>query len=373
MRIVVTGATGLVGQQVCRAALDAGHDVVALARDRKAPLARALTAYEQRTAESRPGGGLTLARGDLTDDDSLARALAGADALVHCAAIYAFGSAFAGGGATLNDEGTRAVLEAAADAGVRRAVVTSSSVTRGSSLLPEVRSERDELGLEPQPAYYASKLAQERTALAVGAERGIEVVLALPTVVLGGPWTTLAPSNAILLRFLLDPTRSTYPGGADLVDARDIAAGHLALLERGVAGERYLLGGAHATWRELHSLIAELVGAPGPYLEAGAPVAALVAGVAEAWARLAGTDPLATVEEASTVGRYYWYDSSRAAALGYAARPLRETVSSALAWLLVSAELPRWVRESLTVSDEVRAARPLVPHPLPGAGSRAGR
>ena len=83
---------------------------------------------------------------------------------------------------------------------------------------------------------------------------GLEVVLALPTVVLGGPFTRLAPSNAIVLRYLLDPTRSTFPGGCNVVDARDVGAGHLRLLEHGVAGERYLLGGEDLSWRMLHTL-----------------------------------------------------------------------------------------------------------------------
>ena len=83
----------------------------------------------------------------------------------------------------------------------------------------------------------------------------LEVVLALPTVVLGGPFTRLAPSNAIVLRYLLDPTRSTFPGGCNVVDARDVGAGHVRLLEHGIAGERYLLGGEDVSWRMLHSLV----------------------------------------------------------------------------------------------------------------------
>ncbi len=359
--MAVTGATGLLGQQVCRAALDAGHDVIAVVRNRSAPLAGALTAY----ADSAPGGSLVLARADLRSPSTLRKALSGAEGLVHCAAVYAFGASQADSIERTNSESTRSVLEAGADVGVTRVVVTSSSVTRGSSPFPTPRTETERLGLEPTPAYYLSKVAQERTALEVGAARDLAVVLALPTLIFGGPYGKLAPSNAIVLRYLLDPTRSTFPGGGNVVDVRDVAAGHLLLLRDGVAGERYLLGGDNLTWPALHGLVAELAGLPGPFVQLPAPVAMWVSAAGERWASLSGTTPLSTAEEGATVGRYYWYSCARAQALGYAARPARAAVAASLAWLMVSADLPRWVREALRLAPEVRAARPLLPRALP--------
>jgi dihydroflavonol-4-reductase len=290
-------------------------------------------------------------------------ALQGAHGLVHCAAVYAFGAERAAEVAQVNAEGTRAVIESAAAAGVARVVVTSSSVTCGSSESPVVRDESGHLGQEPTPAYFASKVSQEQEALTAGEASGIPVVLALPTVVLGGPYGRLAPSNAIVLRYLLDPTRSTYPGGCNVVDVRDVARGHLLLLERGQAGHRYLLGGQDVTWRMLHTLVAELAGLPGPYAEATAPVAWVASAVAEGWAKLTGGAPLSTREEALTVGRHYWYSTERAARLGYEPRPARDAVAASLAWLVISQDVPRFIRESLRLAPEVRAARPLVPSP----------
>ncbi|MGV1010244.1 MAG: NAD-dependent epimerase/dehydratase family protein [Dermatophilaceae bacterium] len=368
MRIAVTGATGLLGHQVCRAAVDAGHDVVAVVRDRTAPLTAALTAYPGVTGR----GSLRLARADLRNRASLSRAFAGAEGLVHCAAVYAFGAGRAESIERANCEGTRSVLEAGADAGLARVIVTSSSVTCGSSTSPTPRTEADRLGLEPAPAYYRSKVAQEHTALQVAAERDLAVVLALPTLILGGPYTTLAPSNAIVLRYLLDPTRSTFAGGGNVVDVRDVAVAHLVLLTEGVAGERYLLGGDNLTWRALHALVADLAGLPGPFLHLPAPVVSAVSAAGERWAEITGGAALATAEEATTVGRYYWYSCARAASLGYAARPAREAVAASLAWLLVGPDLPRWVREGLRVAPEVRAARALTPRQLPHGTTDAG-
>jgi dihydroflavonol-4-reductase len=355
MRVAVTGATGMVGGQVVSAARAAGHEVLAVTRPDP----------ERRGDTLRLGGhAVPRAAAALTDAASLTAALRGCDALVHCAAVYAFGAGRAAEVEQVNADGTRAVLEAAVAAGVSRTVVTSSSVTRGSSLLPRARSERDSLGAEPAPAYYASKVAQEEVALEAGRRHGIPVVLALPTVVLGGPFTRLAPSNAIVLRYLLDPTRSTFAGGCNVVDARDVGTGHVALLERGVAGERYLLGGEDVSWRTLHSLVSDLAGLPGPFGEVPTGSAWAVAAVMEWWAGVRNVTPLSTRDEASTVGRFYWYTSAKANDLGYAARPARAAVAASLAWLAISPDLPRWAREGLRLHPEVRAARDLVAAPL---------
>ena len=355
MKVAVTGATGMVGGQVVAAALAAGHEVLAIARPDP----------DHRRTQVRVGvHTVPAATAALTDPPALRAAMQGCDAVVHCAAVYAFGAARAAEVDQVNTDGTRAVLEAAAAAGIARAVVTSSSVTRGSSLLPRARSERDHLGSEPAPAYYASKVAQEEIALETGRRLDLEVVLALPTVVLGGPFTRLAPSNAIVLRYLLDPTRSTFPGGCNVVDARDVGAGHVCLLEHGVAGERYLLGGEDVSWRMLHSLVSDLAGLPGPFAEMDAGSAWAVSAATEWWAQLRDATPLTTREEASTVGRFYWYTSTKAQGLGYAARPARASVAASLAWLAVSPDLPRWAREGLRLHPEVRTARDLVAAPL---------
>lgn len=360
MRVAVTGATGLVGHHVVAAALASGHEVVAVTRPGRRLPQRLLALGE-----------VGQARANLTDASSLTLALEDVDAVVHCAAVYSYDAA-AAELTDVNVTGTRAVLEAAAAAGATRAVVTSSAVTRGSSRQPLPRDERHHLGTEPAPAYYASKVQQEQVALEVAGSTGLEVVLALPTVVLGGPYDRLGPSNAIVLRYLLDATRSTFPGGCNVVDARDVGAGHVVLLERGVPGVRYLLGGEDVSWRTLHGLVADLAGVGQPVLELPAAAAWLAAGAAEAWGRLTSTQPLSTREEATTVGRYYWYASDRAREIGYAARPAREAVAASLAWLAIGPDLPRVVQESLHLAPAVRAARPLEPRPLAGLARPTG-
>jgi dihydroflavonol-4-reductase len=346
VKVLITGAGGLVGRAAAQAALDAGHDAVAMVRP----------------GSTDPALAVPLVRADLEDPDSLRAAVEGAEVVLHCAAVFSY-DLDAAGLQRANADGTRALVEAAAAAGVRRVVVTSSSVTCGSSEGPEARDESGEL--TDGPDYFQSKLAQELAARAASARTGVELVLACPTVVIGGPDHKLVPSNAILVRYLLDPTRSTFPGGANVVGVRDVAAGLVLLAERGEPGQRYLLGGENWTWRLLHTALSELAGLPGPFLTLGTTAAYLAAGLSEAVAALTSTTPLATRAEALTTGRYHWYDDRRARALGYASRPTRDALSEALGWLSTSEHLPRFVREGLRLAPEVVRSRRLVPAVLP--------
>ena len=355
MRVAVTGANGLLGAHVVRALLAAGHKPVAVVRER-ADL-RGLTGVDT-----------PLARADTRSRGDLMRAFDGAEVVVHCAAVYSY-SEDPARLERANVDGTRRVMEAASEAGVRRVVLTSSSVTCGSSAGPQQRDETGAIQDEWVPAYFRTKAAQEQVAADVAEARGLELVIACPTVVLGGPDWRLVPSNAVLVRYLLDPTRTTFPGGCNVVAVGDVARGHVLLAEHGTPGERYLLGGEDLGWRTLHTLVSELTGISGPHLTGSRSSAWLAASVAEGVARLTGTPSLATRDEARTVGRWYWYSSAKAAELGYTARPARATVAGALAWLVTSPQVPRLVRESLTLAQEVYDARELVASPRPSASS----
>jgi dihydroflavonol-4-reductase len=172
------------------------------------------------------------------------------------------------------------------------------------------------------------------------------------------------PSNAIVARYLRDVTRTTYPGGCNVVAATDVGTGHVLLLEEGAPGQRYLLGGEDITWRELHALVSDLTGLPGPYAQAPPSVVSALAAAATQWGRLTDQAPFVTEQEAATIGRFYWYRSDLARSLGYRPASARTAVAQSLAWLLASDHLPGWVRGSLRVAPEVYEVRPLLPRPL---------
>ncbi|MEA3032723.1 MAG: hypothetical protein QOH86_739 [Sphingomonadales bacterium] len=341
MRIAVTGAAGLIGAEAVRAAAAQGHEVTAVVR----PTTR--RAFLEDVS-------MTVAEADVLETpELLVAAFEGADALLHTAATFEYG----GDARALHRiavAGTENVLRAAAAAGIRRVVVTSSSVVFGYSRRAEVVDERRGLtDFAGEPAYVAAKVAQHRLGFALGERLGLDVVMACPTMSIGQTAATLGPSNGLILAYLADKLRCTYPGGCNIVAAADIGAAHVLLAEKGAAGEHYLLGGDNLSWAEIHAEIGRLAGVGGPALEIGAGFASLLAGAEEMVARIGGRPPYSTREQAGMLGRFYWYDHGRAAALGYAPRPARQALLETLSWLVASRHVPREMRAGIRLDEDV--------------------
>lgn len=341
MKMAVTGAAGLIGAHVVREGHASGYDMLALVRDRDRCPALADVDVEARAVDV------------LGQREMLTSAFDGCEVVIHTAATFAYG----GDGQAIRhiaEQGTANVLQAAADANVRRVVVTSSSVVFGYALdgqpLDESAGLADPAG---QPAYVAAKIAQDRSALEFADRLGLELVLACPTMSIGPNATRLGPSNGLIVAYLADRTRSSYPGGCNLVSARDVGAAHLLLAEKGISGSHYLLGSENLEWTEIHRLIGELSGVGGPNLQIGAGFARLAAASEEWLAHLAGRAPLSTREQASMIGRFYWYDHARAAALGYCPIPATEAMTEAISWLATSVHVSRELRATLRLGEPI--------------------
>ena len=345
MRLAVTGASGLIGAHTVRAAVAAGHRTTAIVR------------ASSRT-DALAGVDAPVAIADVVEDSgALVEAFDGADTVIHTAAIFAYGQ---------NDdelhrvatEGTAHVLNAAAAAGVRRVVVTSSSVVFGYSTSETVIDETRGLSdAADQPAYVAAKIAQHRAALTLADRLGIELVLACPTMSVGGIATTLGPSNGLIVSYLNDPSRSTFSGGCNIVAARDIGIAHVLLASKGKPGEHYLLGSENLHWSQIHALIGTLAGVGGPRAEIGPNVAGFLAAVETFRARVVGRSALSSREQAGMLGRFYWYDHSRAAALGYCPQPAASALIEAISWLAASPHISREVRIHMHLNDAVQRYR----------------
>lgn len=345
MKALVTGANGLIGANLLRELLYAGHQVTALVR---------------------PGSDLThvaalpvsFARGDVLDPASLDAAAKGCNTIFHTAVHFAYWGHSEDDLARTATEGSRNILQAAGRAGIGRVVMTSSSVTLGASYAPEIRDENSkaEAGA-PETAYVRAKIAQEREALAEAARLGIELVLACPTMSIGPFGASLGPSNAVVTSYLADPLRLSWAGGCNIVSVRDVARGHLILAEKGAPGELYVLGSENLSWREVHERIATLAGVSPPRPQASATMCYWIALAEEARAAVSGRQPLATRGQAGMIGRYYWYSHARAAALGYAPRPADEALAQAIAWLASGPHVSRETRMGMRLSRAVHAAR----------------
>jgi len=259
MRILVTGASGFIGSSLCRALATQGHEVLAFHRSTSL-----LAGLE----------GLTVRHviGDMLDPASLTQAVDDVEVVFHTAAPM---RPEADGRTAIEAHvlGTRNVLQAARQARVRRLVHTSSVAALGVPDMPAstpakkapLLDERHTWNYLPErwPYAYAKHASEQEVLRAV--EAGLQAVIVNPSAVFGaGDWYRTKHSLvAYLARGAFVPV---IPGGLNVVHIDDVIAGHLAALERGRSGERYILGGENLTLPELLRVTAQVVGRRPPRL-----------------------------------------------------------------------------------------------------------
>jgi dihydroflavonol-4-reductase len=290
MRVFVTGGgRGFIGGHVVRALEEAGHEVA-------------------------------CEFVDVRDREGLERAFRGAGAVCHVAALYSFTAP----GAELdavNVGGTANVIGACRAAGVRRLVHTSSCATCGP--VPGRRATEEDGPPEWELAvpYKGTKLEAERLVLAAAAE-GLDALCVNPTTPIGEGDTAPTPTGAMVRGVASGRFRASLRGaGLNLVDVRDVARGHVLALERGRAGERYLLGGIDVTLVEAFALIAHAAGRRPPRLQL--PYGA---------ARLLARAGLANRQEVTLARLPAWFSSAKAERdLGYRASPIEPALERAVA------------------------------------------
>lgn len=333
MRCAVTGGNGFLGAQVVRALAARGHEPVALVG-----------------ADLDDGnlGGLAVERRplDLLDPASVRAGLAGCDAVVHTAACYAFWLPDVRAIYRVNVDGTRHLLEAARELGLRRVVHTS---TAGTLQPPFPAEDRDAVVDEESvlderlfPGHYkASKLMAERLVLRAAAG-GLPAVIVQPTELVGPGDRRPTPTGSLLVHFLAGRMTVYVEMPHNLVDVRDAAEGHVLALERGTHGARYLLGGENLSMRELCALLAELSGLPAPGL--AVPRRLLAAGAAlNEWLsdHVTRRPPLLPREALLHARDARRFDARKARReLGFAPRPAREVLADALRWFAAEGRCP---------------------------------
>jgi dihydroflavonol-4-reductase len=319
MKALVTGATGFVGSHVARVLLDAGHEVTVFRRA-GSPLAN---------LEGLP---VRHAIGDLHDAASIREAVRAKDAVFHVAALYALWARDRHEFFEVNVEGTRRVLRAAAEAGARRIVYTSTVGAVRGCALGEVADETAVFNLDAtRDPYVQSKRRAEEVAFELCAV-GAPVVVVNPAGPIGPGDLRPTPTGEILVKFVNGKLPGYTGGGANFVDVRDVARGHLAAWERGRIGERYILGGRNLTVAELMQLLARETGLPAPRLRFPFFAVSLLATVLEVVAALTGRPPLLTRANVRILRHHLHVSSAKAEReLGFSPRPLEESVRDAIA------------------------------------------
>jgi dihydroflavonol-4-reductase len=322
MRVLVTGATGFVGLNIVAALDNAGLETYAYVR------ARSATHY-LRTMRAR------LRVGELDDAEPLAAAMGGIDAVIHCAGNTSCYEHDRAELETTNVRGTRAVVEAALAAKVRRLVYTSTTSTIGAHDDPQCSWNEDTPlgGFRAGSPYAQTKAAAE--AIVRGAiPRGLPAVILNPAEVIGA-WDHTLQWGRMVLAVCAGQVPFVPPGSASFCAASEVGRAHVAALTQGTPGRRYILGGTDATYRTLIRTIGEVAGvtpaiAPGSY-EEHLSRAQDVLRDASRTRQLPLVDPY----RMRVFAGHYRFDSARAMReLGYRARPLSEMIRDAYYWYL---------------------------------------
>lgn len=286
---------------------------------------------------------LEFIEGDLRDADSVARAIKGVDYLFHVAADYRLWARDPRDIFTANLDGTRNVMQAALQAGVERVVYTSSVATLG--LRPDgVPADESNPLSEPQGigAYKRSKIAAERLVEAMIARDGLPAIIVNPSTPIGPRDVKPTPTGRIVVEAACGRIPGFVDTGLNLVHVDDVADGHLAALERGSVGERYILGGANVTFADMLADIARLAGRKPPRLRIPRAAVMPVAYAAETLARFTGREPFATVDGVRMAKYRMFFTAAKAEReLGYRPRPYIAGLEDAIEWFRDNGYLDR--------------------------------
>ena len=303
MKAFVTGATGFVGSHVARALANHGADLRLLVRA---------------SSPTRNIDGLHAERvvGDLREPDSLRTAIAGCEVVFHVAADYRLWTRDAADMQSMyrsNVEGTRALIDAARQAGVRRIVYCSSVATMGFTGNGRPADENSPVRLEDMIGHYKrSKFIAEQVAIEAGRSGG-DVVVVNPTTPVGEGDVKPTPTGRIILDFLKRKFPAYVDTGLNLVDVREVARGHIAALEKGTPGERYILGGENLTLKQILDKLAAITGLAAPRIRLPY-VFALAAGAGDTVisGRLLHREPRVTLDAVRMGRKKMWVSSEKA-------------------------------------------------------------
>jgi dihydroflavonol-4-reductase len=333
-QVLVTGGTGFVGSRLVRELVRQGQRVKVLARPGSSR--RALAGIDPLRFE--------MAEGDVTIGHTVYRALAGCDRLYHVAAEFKIWDKRPSKIIDAGALATRATLLAAKARGLRKIVVTSSTTAVGATREPVEMDESFPFNRDNSAPYVEAKRAGEQVALEMAAA-GLPVVVVNPSTILGPGDYKPTPSGDLVLTFLRWNMPFGFPctpGGFAVVDVDDVALGHIAAMERGRVGERYILGGTNATVREVLSTLAEITGLRGPGRELSPGMIVAGGAISEVLGALGVMTPQLTYKFARDyVGAYVWVSSKKAEAeLGYTHRPRRATLARAVRFFLQNRMVP---------------------------------
>jgi dihydroflavonol-4-reductase len=318
--ILVTGASGFVGNHVARALVQRGESV------------RILVRASSNLAQLADVPSLEKCVGDLRDKKSLDAAVKGCSALYHVAADYRFDVADPEEVYKSNVEGTRSLLEAAGNAGVKRIVYTSTVGCIGF-LNGGLANEDTPVTIEMMiGTYKRTKFQAEQVAMEL-ARKGLPIVIVNPTTPVGEFDAKPTPTGAMIVRFLQRKMPAVVDTGLNLIDVHDCAQGHLLAAERGRIGERYILGCRNMTLLEIAQALSQIAGLPAPRFTLPYFIAYMAGWFDTKLSLARGKTPSISLEGVRMAKKKMWVECSKAVReLGLPQTPPEEALTRAVKW-----------------------------------------
>jgi dihydroflavonol-4-reductase len=329
VRVFITGATGFVGSHVARRYAAEGAQLRLLTR---------------RTSKLDSIAGLDAETvvGDLCNPEALRSALTGCDALVHVAADYRLWVPNPKEMYAANVDGTRELLKVAREVGIQRIVYTSSVATMGFKTDGTIVDEDTPVALSDMIGHYKrSKFLGELEAIQA-AKAGQHVMILNPTTPIGAGDVKPTPTGRIIVDFLNRRFPAYVDTGLNLVDVDEVARMHVVALDRGIPGERYILGGENLTLKQILDRMSTITGLPSPTMKVPHAVAMTFALFDETiTGKIRGKEPRATVE-AVRMGKKMMFASSAKAErdLGFKVVPIYSALRASIDWFIAHGYAP---------------------------------
>ena len=334
MPVLVTGATGHIGNNLCKALLEEGRIVRGTARS---------------TSNTEPIKDLEIekAEANLLVPESLSAAMQGCDIVYHTAAVYKTSA--------VNPEleiikpaveGTRNIMEAAKETGIRKMIYVSSVAALGGGDSFDHNRDETSWNTDAESPYYIAKTRSEQIAHQLAEQYNINVVFVLPGLVLGPRDFRITPSNGLVRDFLNGKIPFSYDSAFTVTDVRDVVQGMLLAEKHGRTGDRYILGGTQITIEDLFHQLAEMSTRSAPAFQLNAGAATMLAYPTKWLAGFLHNDPLITPEFVQdNFGKFLNFSSVKAEQeLGYHTRSLLRILEDTINWLIAQGEVPPDIR-----------------------------
>jgi len=317
MRILVTGATGFLGNNVVRALLNDNHEV-------------AVTLRHSSDRKALDGLNVELITVDLNNPNDVAEALAGCDAVVHAAAMIQLGWTKLEESRKVNVEATAIIAEAARRKNIRMIYVSSVDALGVAS--------KDQPGTEqqldpPKPAcsYVISKREAE-TAVILEVANGLDAVIVNPGFMVG-PYDWKPSSGEMMLAIAHQLIYFAPAGGCSVVDVRDVADGIISAIEHGRTGQRYILAGENMSYFDLWTLMAKVMNRRAPKRKLRNWLAATAGKVGDLMGRFSAHEPQVNSAATHMAQTFHYYSSDKAKQeLGYQIGSIEDALRDAYDW-----------------------------------------